>query len=82
MISIPASAVRLFWDVNPRTLDLAAHKGVIIERMLNYGTLDDWRWLISTYGLSVVRDALTGRGSVRQSGIRKESAGLAALLIR
>ncbi len=39
----------LFWDVDRGTLDLSAHKKFIVQRVLERGTLDDWRLLKQCY---------------------------------
>lgn len=68
---VPPAAQRYFWEVNPRSLDERKHERFIIARLLNYGRLDDWRWLVRTYGknrLSMIlqSDARLGiRDSVR-----------------
>lgn len=81
-IPIPTSVARLFWDLDSGTLDMTAHKGTIIERVLNYGTLSDWRWLVSAYGRPSVQNAFSQRSPRRGNGVRNESARLAALLIQ
>lgn len=75
MIDDPVA--RLFWEMDPEQLDLARHQRVIIRRVLNYGTLADWRWLEQHYGREVVRSEALGRG---RTGLRERSGRLAALL--
>ncbi len=41
MISNPIA--RLFWDMNPDALDPTRDRRVIIPRVLNYGTLADFK---------------------------------------
>lgn len=47
---IPSSAIKYFWDVDVRMLDEQKHERLIISRLLNFGRLEDWRWLVHTYG--------------------------------
>lgn len=48
----------LFWDVDPETLDLVAHRTFIIERILTMGRPIEIRWLLSTYTESEIRDVV------------------------
>ncbi len=45
---------RLFWDVDPSTLDVSRHKRWMVQRVLEYGTIEDWRALCELYTLSGV----------------------------
>ncbi len=47
---IPPSAIKYFWDVDGLMLDEQKHERLIISRLLNFGRLQDWRWLVHTYG--------------------------------
>lgn len=44
----------LFWDVDPATLDSAKHRRWVVQRVLEYGTLQDWRALCELYTLQGV----------------------------
>lgn len=44
----------LFWDVDRSTVDETAHRRSIIQRVLERGSLDDWRAIRSTYSLPVI----------------------------
>jgi hypothetical protein len=75
MIADPVA--RLFWEMSPEKLDPARDRDVIIPRVLNYGSLADWRWLEQQYGREAVRAQILARD---RSSIRKRSRRLAALL--
>jgi hypothetical protein len=75
MIADPVA--RLFWEMNPEKLDPARDRDVIIPRVLNYGSLADWRWLEQQYGREAVRAKIL---ALDRSGIRERSRRLAALL--
>lgn len=45
----------LFWDVDPKTLDQKKHARYIIERILDFGTDREVRWLWRTYPKSMIR---------------------------
>ena len=44
----------LFWDSNKSNFDQEKHKGFIVRRVLEYGLLEDWKWLVETYGLETI----------------------------
>lgn len=52
----------LFWDVDPATLDLEQHRKYVIARVLEFGTLEDWRLLLRCFTLeSIIVTAQTLR---------------------
>lgn len=79
---LPPTIARLFWDVNPKKLNISFHQRTIIERVLNHGTLADWHWLVSVYGAKAIREAASSRNRLRQNGVRAESARLVEMLIK
>ena len=46
----------LFWDVDRKALDLAQSKKLIIERVLEYGLMQDWKLLQKIYGLEEIKN--------------------------
>lgn len=47
----------LFWDVNRETFDTERHSGQLIQKVLEHGTLDDWRTVRDYYGMErIVND--------------------------
>jgi hypothetical protein len=42
----------LFWDVNVSSLDMKENNRFIIQRVLEYGTLTDWKIIKSCYGIN------------------------------
>ena len=44
----------LFWDIDPKTLDVSAHSRFIIERVLKKGSLEDWLYLKKIYSLDQI----------------------------
>lgn len=79
---IPAGIKRLFWDVNKERLDVVTDQKSIMERVLNYGTLSDWRWLVATYGTQRVREVLLGRGALQRTNIREQARQLFSMLTK
>jgi hypothetical protein len=52
----PPEALRpLLWSYDFSRIDLERHRKMIIVQVLNYGTFNQWRWLIETYGREAVR---------------------------
>jgi hypothetical protein len=46
---IPIQNQALFWDVRPEDIDPVEHKKWLIERVVQWGTLDDVRELLKLY---------------------------------
>ena len=47
----------LFWDVDPSQLKMNVHAAYIIQRVMEYGQMDDWRLINRYYGLDrIVRE--------------------------
>ncbi|MCA1808438.1 MAG: hypothetical protein LC725_03095 [Lentisphaerae bacterium] len=49
----------LFWDVDISTVDLSAHPEWLVERVLEYGDLDDVRLLIAYFGQDAFLDLVS-----------------------
>ena len=50
---------RLFWDTNPDDIDIQNHKAFIISRVLEYGTLNDWKLIRNYYGIEDIAQTAT-----------------------
>ncbi len=48
----------LFWDVDPATLDAETHARYIIERILDFGTDEEVRWMYRQYPHATIRDVV------------------------
>ncbi len=46
----------LFWDVNPKTVDIYKHIRFVIERVLTRGELEDWKMIKQIYSLNQLRE--------------------------
>lgn len=44
----------LFWDIDASTLDLTQNKRFIIQRVLELGTLSDWKIIKELYGTHTI----------------------------
>jgi hypothetical protein len=59
---MPVEVVRLFWDVEPASVDPATHWAFILDRVLEYGNLKSVRWAEQYYGLARIREYFLARG--------------------
>lgn len=48
----------LFWDVDVKTLNSEKHSRYIIERVLQYGTDTELRWLFHRYKRDIIKKTL------------------------
>lgn len=48
----------LFWDVSPKTISPKRHSRYIIERILDFGTDDEVRWMWHFYPHTLIRDVV------------------------
>lgn len=46
----------LFWDVDVKTLDLDKHKAYIVQRVLEYGMIEDWILLKHQLGIQDIAE--------------------------
>ena len=49
----------LFWDIDPAQLDLEKHSSYVIERVVKFGTWDEWKELLNFYGSERVKQVVT-----------------------
>ena len=46
----------IFWDADSKTIDPEINAPYIVQRVLEYGQIGDWRHLLDFYGLSRITD--------------------------
>ncbi len=46
----------IFWDIDPKTLDIDKHARFIIERVVKKGSLEDWQYLKKLYSLTKIKE--------------------------
>ena len=44
----------IFWDVDRASIDLSANAPYVVQRVLEYGQIGDWKLLLSYYGLEEI----------------------------
>ena len=59
--SLPETLRPLLWSLRWQDLDVQEDKEDIIVNVINEGTLDQWRWLIDTYGKKGIKSVLSRR---------------------
>lgn len=48
----------LFWDTDPKKIDKKKHAKYIIERILDFGTDDEVRWMSHTYSSRLIKNVV------------------------
>jgi len=56
-ISIQNFSPHLFWDVDLALFDLMKYQSFLITRVLEYGTMNDWKLIKDLYGLENIKNA-------------------------
>jgi len=67
----------LFWDTNPKWIDLKKNAQYVIERVLDFGRDDEVRWLRNTYDTKQIKDVVE-----RSRCLRPETKALWNLLLQ
>jgi len=80
--NIPLSIKKLFWDIDKEKLDANLHKKNIIERIINYGALADWKWLSSVYGKDTIIRIISSKDKFNRQNIRPNASHLAFILFK
>jgi hypothetical protein len=54
---------RLFWDINVSAIDIDRYDLYIIERILDFGKIQEINWMLDHYSIETIKKALyTRRG--------------------
>ena len=68
----------LFWDVDPSTIDPEKNAKYVIERILEFGTNDEVRWMWSYYPHDSIKDRVKNSRGV----LREKTKALWSLLLQ
>ena len=71
---IASFSKNLFWDVDPETIDLEANSRYVIQRVLEYGRYNDWKLILSYYGIQTISDTATSLRSLDPKAVSFISA--------
>lgn len=58
----PDDVARLFWEVDPASINLESHRDYVIERVMTRGTWAAMKWLREAYSTETLADFLRRRG--------------------
>lgn len=58
----PEDVERLFWDVDPRSVDLVRHRDYVMERVMSRGGWAAMTWLRQVYSKEEMADFLRTKG--------------------
>lgn len=59
----------LFWDIDLEELDMEKHKTFIVNRVLDYGMMQDWLYIRSYYGIDQLKEIALGIRSMRAKSL-------------
>lgn len=69
-MGIPPQFKPIFWDTAIQNLDLKKHKKYIMERILNFGDLEHFSWLLKNYAPEeIIEEVKTNRQINKKSAI-------------
>ncbi len=66
---IPERTKRLFWDVRKDDVDIDRHRSYIIRRIMDFGNMDDVKWMLETYSQDQIVEVVR-----RSKGLSRKSA--------
>jgi hypothetical protein len=61
MAKVPKQFHNVFWEIDPEKLDTEEYPEYIMERILEYGTLEGVKWLRKTFGDDKIKAYIKGR---------------------
>lgn len=64
----------IFWDVDRSSVDLVENAPFVVQRVLEYGQINDWNLLLSYYGLDKIVDTAKGLRSLEPRALSFISA--------
>jgi len=66
----------LFWDADPKSIDVKKNARYVIERILEYGNENDVRWMFKNFELLQIKDILS-----ESRNISRKSANFWSLIL-
>lgn len=55
MKSLPKQFHKYFWDTDPSTIDIDRKSAYVINRLLQWGRVEELKWLKQNYGLEALK---------------------------
>ena len=68
-VNISDFSAHLFWDVNAENLNWEKNKAQIIQRVLEYGLLSDWKLIQNKYGISQIGEVCKSMRSLDRKSL-------------
>ena len=68
----------LFWDTNPKKIDKKKNARYIIERILEFGDLNEAKWLFKKYSKNKIKKVV----DLPRAQISKKSKSLWSLILK
>jgi hypothetical protein len=62
VVPLPDEVRRLFWDVDPDSVDLERHRDYVLQRVMTRGGWVAMKWLRATYPDAALADFLRRKG--------------------
>jgi len=57
-VSISDFSKHLFWDIDRTKLDFEKNKRTIIQKVLDYGLINDWKIIYNYYGIDKIANTM------------------------
>lgn len=71
---ISSFSKNLFWDVDLDSINMESNSRYVIKRVLEYGRYNDWKLILSYYGLGVISDTAVALRSLDPKAVSFISA--------
>lgn len=55
MRTLPKQFYKYFWDTDPSTIDVESKSAYVISRLLQWGRVEELKWLRQNYGLEALK---------------------------
>ena len=75
---IPEWFQKLYWWGNSSKIDARRNQRVVVVQTINQGNLDQWKWLVQTYGKNELREMIR---NIPVSEFRRGALKLISLLL-
>jgi len=77
-MKVPRWFQKLYWWGNSSKIDSKYNQRVVVTQVINRGDLNQWRWLVQTYGKDELRDLVR---NIPASEFRPRALKLISLLL-
>ena len=79
MNKLPVSFKPLLWSYKFEEVDPIEDKKTIVVNIINYGNLDQWKWIKDFYGEKEIKRLLE---NIPKTEFREEALGIASILFK